>query len=739
MLSLLLIFLTFTSSLSALHETEFIVRALKIAEGQVKIDAKLNEEVWEQSEKIELKYEIQVTDNEPALQKTSVMVLYDNQNLYFGFICYDSNPREIRAHVTDRDKIWEDDFVILIIDTYGDNQNAYELAVNPYGIQGDGMRTGGFENTTFDFVWYSAGMISDSGWTVEIAVPFKSLRFPKRQKNEWNILIGRNYPRQSRFIFSWTPVDKNNSCLLCQGGKLIGLDDVASVKFVEILPYVMGYRTETLKSYYDPSLGLKSEPIRVRSGVGVKFSPSSELMIEGVLNPDFSQVESDAYQVSVNTTFALYYPEKRPFFFEGSEVFKTPVNVFYSRMINDPLFAFKFKQKSNNFTVAYLSSLDEKTIFIIPGEERSSTVTTGLKSLVNLCRLKYDFGEQSYLGLLFTARNLVNAFNYVAGFDLNYYFWRSYYFEAQVLYSTTREVNDSSLFSNARKFGETSYDASFNGERYFGKAILLRFLKNAKHHGLEISYRDFSPTFQPHLGFVTANNRKQINIENRISFYPKNSVLDVAFILVEGSAVFNYAGMGKERWIMLGVGGQLKGQTNVFVGFLPINYEVFESHKFERIHRLFVSIYSAPLKFLTFHINGEYGRKIYRTRNPNLGISKDFNIYLKLKPTGKIEVSVWYTKSHLEDEKTGKLFYDGYVSGIVGIYQFNPNLFIRLISQYDSFSGSIQLFPLLSFKLNPFTILYAGSTINLINFENSHGIKQVSREFFIKVQYLLRN
>ncbi|MFN3135691.1 MAG: DUF5916 domain-containing protein, partial [Candidatus Kryptonium sp.] len=319
-------------------QNNFKVKALKIEES-IKIDGKLDESSWSQAEKIELNYEIQITDNNPAHQRTTAMVLYDNQNLYFGFICYDTDPSKIRAQMTDRDKIWEDDFIILIIDTYGDNQNAYEVAVNPYGIQGDAMRVGSSSDFSFDFVWYSAGAINDSGWTVEIAIPFKSLRFPKRQNQEWNILIGRNYPRESRFIFSWTPFDKNNPCFLCQGGKLTGLEGISSVKFIEFLPYIMSYQTGSIKSYNDPSLGFKNEPVKARVGAGVKFSPNPELTIEGVLNPDFSQVETDAYQISVNTTFALYYPEKRPFFLEGNEIFRTPINVFYSRMINNPTLA----------------------------------------------------------------------------------------------------------------------------------------------------------------------------------------------------------------------------------------------------------------------------------------------------------------------------------------------------------------------------------------------------------------
>jgi len=719
-------------------QDNFKIKALKIDE-PIKIDGKLDESSWGQAEKVELNYEVQITDNKPAHQKTIAMVLYDNQNLYFGFICYDTNPSQIRARITDRDKIWEDDFIILIIDTYGDNQNAYELAVNPYGIQGDAMRAGNSEDISFDLVWHSAGVVTDSGWTVEVAIPFKSLRFPQKQNQEWSVLIGRNYPRESRFIFSWTPFDKNNPCLLCQNGKLTGLEGISSVKFIEVLPYIMGYQTGAIKSYSEPSLGFKNEPVKARVGTGIKFSPNPELTIEGVLNPDFSQVETDAYQISVNTTFALYYPEKRPFFLEGSEIFQTPINVFYSRMINNPIFALKLKQKSNRLTIAYLSSLDEKPPFLIPGEESSSTISTELKSFVNLGRLRYDFGEQSYVGLILTGRNFSNAYNYVGGVDWNHLFWKNYYFRGQILYSMTKEINNPNLFSEDRKFGNTSYDATFNGEKYSGVGMVFRLSRNTKNHWFGISYQDFSPTFQPHLGFVTSNNKRQVNVWNQFNFYLNNPIIDIASIEVNAGLKFNYLGARKERWVMLGVGGQFKNQINVSIGFLPVNEEIFKGRRFSKVTRLFASVYSTPFEFLTLRLDGEYGKQIYRAREPKLGFTKEFNVYLKLKPTDKFESSIWIAKARLEDDRTGEIFYDGYVAGLVGIYQFNPNFFIRLITQYNSFSRSIQVFPLLSFKLNPFTIFYIGSVADMLDFGEPHGVKQTNRQFFLKFQYLWRN
>ncbi len=733
---LILLFQIFIIS-HLLNAQDYKLKAVKI-DGYINIDGKLEEEFWKGAERVELNYEVQITDNSPALQKTIAMALYNNEYLYFGFICYDSEPKSIRAHITDRDKMWEDDFVILMIDTYGDNQNAYQLAVNPYGIQGDGMRSGNFEDMRFDFVWYSMGLVSDSGWSVEIAIPFKSIRFPSKQNQEWSILLGRNYPRESRYIFSWTPVDKNNPCLMCQAGKLIGLEGISSGSFFELLPYAMSYQTGYLQDN-DPNQEFKNERIKARAGIGVKFSPSSETVIEGVFNPDFSQIETDEYQIKVNTTFALYYPEKRPFFLEGMEGFQTPINAFYSRMLNSPLFALKVRQKSDKLLLTYISSLDQKTPFLIPGEEGSSTVLTSLNSFTNSGRLRYDFGNQSFVGLLFTSRNLSEAYNYVAGVDWNYSFWKSYYFRGQILYSIVKEVNNPDIFSSDGKFGNTNYTETFDGERYSGLGAIVRFMKFAKYHEFEITYRDFSPTFQPHLGFIRGNNVRSINIENRFNFYPRGSIVDIWDLFMEFGLQFNYAGARKERWGMVGFRAQLKAQTEVFVGFLPVNEEIFASRRFTGIHRIFGNVYSTPFKFLAFGVRGEYGRQIYRDPDdPKLGLAKNFSVNLRLKPSEKIEISGWYSKARLENIETRELFYDGYVSGIVGIYQFNPNLFVRLIAQYDSFDGSVQVFPLLSFKLNPFTIFYIGSTVNMLDFEG-YGVRQTNREIFLKVQYLWRN
>ena len=187
-------------------------------EGDLELSGKLSDARWNVARPIRIDFEVTPGENIPASQRTMVRVVYNSEYVYFGFDCRDTNASAIRAHITDRDKLFDDDYVGVILDTYGDYQRAYEFIINPYGIQADLMRVGDNEDESFDTVWKTAASINDSGWTAEIAVPFKSLRFPAALQQKWVGFFFRNLPRLSRQQFSWTRYDRNNPCFMCQGG-----------------------------------------------------------------------------------------------------------------------------------------------------------------------------------------------------------------------------------------------------------------------------------------------------------------------------------------------------------------------------------------------------------------------------------------------------------------------------------------------------------------------------------------
>ena len=715
-----------------------VIRAVKI-ESDIKLTGKLTDPRWNLAQPIELNYEVTPGENTPAPQHTLIRMLYNQDYVYIGYDCKDSNAAAIRAHITDRDKMFDDDFVDAIIDTYGDYQRAYEIVVNPYGIQGDLLMTSNNEDASLDMVWESAASINSDGWTAEIAIPFKSMRFPSVPVQRWGVNFIRTIPRASRTQISWTRIDRNNPCLLCQGGFIEGISNVESVTSIDLLPYVVGQQRDALDDDTDPNSSFHNGKVTGRVGGGLRYSPSPDLAVEGVINPDFSQVESDATQISVNSNFALFYPEKRPFFLLGADIFQNQTQTFYSRTINNPLGSGRVIGKSGSLSFAYLAASDRNTPFIIPGEETSDYIATNLQSISNIARARYDLGQEAFLGGMVVTRNTGPAYNYLGGLDWNYKFWENYYFQGELFYADTREVNDSALFSNNRVFGRTGNDATFNGEQYDGSSAQLMLRRNARNYSFTFQYTDRTPTFQAQDGFVPNNDLRTGTLQQSYQFYPNNAWIDSWGGGLNSGLHFNYDGVRKEKWAVPYMWANFKGQTNVNLSYLAMNDELYKGFQFTNINRAELSIYSRPASSLTLQFDGSFGRFIKRNDMPDAGKGHSISFTALVKPTSQLEIDLSYSRARLSSIATGELFYDGYIARMVGIYQFTSEVFLRLIGQYDEFNKAINVFPLVSYKLNPYTIFYIGSTYDLSDFGNPYGFKQTSRQYFLKLQYLFRS
>ncbi|MDX1586777.1 MAG: sugar-binding protein, partial [Balneolaceae bacterium] len=369
------------------------------------ISANLENPAWELAPSVFIEHQIEPNDEAAAQVQTEVKVLYTEDNLYIGFICEDPNPEAIRANISDRDNGFQDDFVGVFIDPFNNNQQAYELFVNPLGIQMDGMRSGNNEDMNFDMLWYSDGEITDSGYRAVMKIPFKSLNFPRQEVHNWSIQFLRNYPRNIRYQFAWTDVELSNPCLLCQNGMMTGIKGIQNSRTVELLPYAMSFQESAIRNVDDPRSGLDHGSLDGRIGGSIFYAPSSMTSVNAVINPDFSQVETDAAQISANETFALFFPEKRPFFLKEAELFGTEENLFYSRTINRPLAAGKFTRQTGNYSIAFLSAYDRNAPFIVPGKYGSSLVRSDVNAYNNILRGKYNLGSESFIGGLITTRN----------------------------------------------------------------------------------------------------------------------------------------------------------------------------------------------------------------------------------------------------------------------------------------------------------------------------------------------
>ncbi|MFO7979575.1 MAG: DUF5916 domain-containing protein, partial [Candidatus Aminicenantes bacterium] len=291
-----------------------------------KIDGKLDDEFWQNATVLDDFTQFEPVEDSVPSEKTKAYIGYDRKNLYIAVRCYDSRPEAIRANLCKRDKVEGDDQITIYLDTFMDKKRAFTFQVNPCGVQSDGVYNefqrrrpgGGFEkiDKTWDTFFLSNARIDELGYTIEMQIPFKSLRFPDSASQIWGFQIQREIQRKNEEIY-WAPRSRDVNGFLNQAGTLRIEGKLETGKNLELMPVVTGRKTD--------EKGLNPKP-----GINLKYGITSDLTADLTLNPDFSQIEADMPQVDVNQRYELYYPEKRPFFLEGKDIFDTPMELLYS-------------------------------------------------------------------------------------------------------------------------------------------------------------------------------------------------------------------------------------------------------------------------------------------------------------------------------------------------------------------------------------------------------------------------
>ena len=398
-------------------------------DASVQIDGKLDEPAWRQATRLTGFWQYQPVDGRPAEEATEVLAWYAPDAIYFGVIAHDRSPAAIRATVADRDNIDNDDHVVIDLDTFHDRRRAFFFGVNPLGVQSDGVRSEGAGQVSSlvpgstdknpDFTWESKGRITDRGYEIEIRIPFKSLRYPGSGPQSWGFNVTRVVQRTG-YTDTWTDVRRANASFLGQEGAIGGLHDLRRGVTVEAQPFV----TATANGIRDTlGNGFTREDLNPDAGLNLRLGFTS-YALDATVNPDFSQVESDQGQVTVNERFALFFPEKRPFFLEGIELFGSPQTLVYTRRILDPKAGAKFTGKFGQLGVAHLTVVDQ---------------TDDGDAWFNITRLRRDFGRNSIAGVTFTNRDQADAHNRVLAGDFRYV-WSLYYVQLQYGASWTSDA-----------------------------------------------------------------------------------------------------------------------------------------------------------------------------------------------------------------------------------------------------------------------------------------------------------
>lgn len=715
--------------------------AISRASGEIEVDGNLDDAGWIGAAVAENFAEHSPGDQTRPDVDTRVWITYDDDNLYVAWMCYD-DPGAVRASFCERDRIFDDDYVILCIDTYGDATLAYELAANPYGIPGDLLFSSAQgEDITYDMIFETSGRITDDGWVVEMAIPFMRLRFPGTEEQTWRVDFWRNRPRESRYQYSWAAYDRGEDCWPCQWGTVTGISGIRSGTGLDLLPSFVARQSGSLEDDGQ----FTNAPASSAVSLGVAYDFSSELTAEATINPDFSQVESDAAQIDVNTTFALNYPERRPFFQEGSDLFNTYFDAVYTRSIYDPLVAGKVTWRKGSNSAAYLAARDDNSVIIIPSEESSRYVAGG-ESYSNILRARRDLGEQAHLGLIATDRRFKSGGSgSLASIDGKIRLSPSNAFRFQVLATRTEEVFNPSLTDSAfneTRFADGGHTAALDGETFYGHGVYASLNRNAANYWLGGDYQERSPTFRADNGFEPSNNNRMgsaraggvIRFENSRVLENINGQVDVA-------RKWNFEGVQKDEWVNATLETRFRtAQTGIHSSYLRSN-ELYAGVQFVNIWQAHNCFNTRPGAALSFGGHFNYGHRIARSQVV-LGKEISRGLWADVKPIDRLLVSFSYQNTFSDDLETGVRLFSQSIFRTRMALQVSRALSGRLVLQYNDRFDCWDIDPLITYRINSLSVFYFGSTqaYQNMNFADNglDGWCLASRQYFLKFQYLLR-
>ncbi|MBC8478639.1 carbohydrate binding family 9 domain-containing protein [bacterium] len=722
--------------------------------GEIEIDGLLDDSGWEGAAATEQFHEIEPGDNLKPPVETNVFVTYDKDYLYLSAICYD-NPADLRATLCPRDRMGGDN-IGFFIDTYGDATWAYTINVNPFGVQGDALWSDGFgEDSMFDLIFESAGRITDSGYQVELAIPFSSLRFPNVEEQSWRIQFWRHHYRETHYSITWTAVDRDESNWVRNWGVLTGIKNVSPGKGIEIIPAWTGSWAGALGEDSDGDLEFRNDDPHGEASLSGKYAVSSNVIIDATVNPDFSNVESDAFQIDVNSATALSFPEKRPFFQEGSDLYRTRLNLVYTRSINEPDFAVKATARLGRTSIGILSAHDRHSPFIIPFEETSSGLIIGGRSFSNILRMRQVFGSGSQVGMLITNRYWEGGGSgSTFSTDASFRFSRRVALRVQAAGSYTSEPEDSLLTAGLEdfRFDDGKHTAVFDGESFGGYAGESNLSYNSSNFYISGTLSETGPTFRADNGWMPRNSRREVSLYSSYHWRFDQGLLERITLEVNPMRIWNTDGRKKDEAVFATVSMPLRFyQTRLDYQYM-ISTEEFAGVYFDDIWNLYGSYSTSPSELLACGGSASYGNQIAYGYE-QLGRQTKWSTWLDLKLFDRLFVEYWVNHVRSYNTETDEELFYGFIYGSRISLQYNRQLSIRLFSQYSEFSDTWVFDPLITYQLTPFTLFYVGSTYTVQAYDNLNKsgdrfvaeteqsfrhYKLDDRQFFMKVQYLFQ-
>jgi hypothetical protein len=627
---------------------------------------------------------------------------------------------------------------------------------NPRGIQYDAIADDASgEDSSPDFFWESAARITEHGWTLEIKVPFSSLRYRNADPQTWGILLYRNYPRDFRYQFFSAKLPRGGNCFICRSNTLVGLERLPSGGHIVAAPFV----TASEGAHPRNGLGtpLVNDPVKPHAGFDVKYTPSADNAFDFTVKPDFSQVESDTAQISANERFALFFPEKRPFFLEGVNLLSTPIQAVYTRTITAPRWGARATGKAGG--VAYTALVAEDAgggSVIVPGPNGSEFAPQDFRSRVLIGRARRDIGR-SFVSMLVTDRETAGyGHNRVVGPDFE---WRPSGTETitgQVLVSDTLTPNRPDLFSR------------WTGELLTSHAAVLRWSHSTRHFDLFGLYNDVGKGFRADMGFVPQVDYRETYGEGGYTFHPHGFLSRLrTFLILDRQTERN--GTPISHQVSPGAGMDTK--LNGFMRFRYENDAVRSGDRlFPRQQFVYIVQVSPSRTVSQVGLEGFVGQAV-DFANSRRGRGATVNLSANLHPTGHLELALLQNERVLNVDDAsaalasspspsqareasrpqagaGHRLFTARVSRVRGTYTFTARSFARVIGQYVSthrdpalylstvsptsgtFSGSV----LVAYKLNWQSVLFLGYGDDR-ELSDLNRLEKSDRQFFVKISY----
>jgi len=756
------------------------------------IDGRLDDAVWKEAAVLKDFYQFRPGDNIAPSKPTEVLLGYDDRHLYIGFRAHDEAGK-VRATVAKRDQIFDDDNVGLFLDTFNDRRRAYAFFFNPLGVQADGIFTeGNGDDYSIDVVMESKGVVTEDGYTVEIVIPFKSLRYEAGKGKLWGAHFFRYVKRLNNEANSWMPVSRDKSGLLNQAGQLTGLEGISTERTLELIPSLTlsetGKRVPALPAgaraanplLNDPGR-IVNQPVQFDPGLTLKYLLTPALTLDLAVNPDFAQVEADQTVVTVNQRFPIFFEEKRPFFFEGSDLFQTPIRAVHTRAIVDPDYAAKLTGRRGRNTFGLLLASDNAPGNYSADERNDPNALQRIgkfldkNAAIGVLRIKRDVGKESSLGLLATSYNFIERHNQLGGVDGRFRLDQKTVFTFQVLGSTSRRFfNDPDLGQEVFRTG--------NGVSYSWNLDMA-----GRHFGYFVGGEGVSRYYRSDVGFTQRTNTNSSFAFYRYASEPKPKAKLISWRFNHFSRI-DYDWQGRAQSWRTGpqMNFQFKRQTwfgfGGNAGYERILEEEFgakrtatrpgafygdDSERSAHSKGFFSFVETEPSKkYSAFGVAGmtwgefDYdfggGRRFPRVSpaaladpnaplDPGAGRSFFMESNFTYKPVNAMRLSLSYNKSRLARHDTGRMAFDENIFSWRATYQFTRFVFVRARADYATLSSSLRGQFLFGWTPNPGTSFYLGYNDDLTRNGYSPftgqlepGFRRNGRTFFIKMSYLIR-